>query len=321
MEDGRLSAERTLVRARLVGDPEVLRLAFLARKNTSDWASRWDALLLEWATTSPTIQASVQAGHMARLRSHIDTVLREQALELEQWERREGERRQFEEEQQRHTALRDEAARRELRLAVERCLSGNHRYVEVLLLKRRQLTYPDEYGDPCEEEWLRALDDFIRAKMGSLTDVADALSGGRILTVRGHILDFLRTHPPAGHSTIDADPFQLVRDATQFERACLAVLESCGFCGTGVGGPGDQGADVIATRRGLRVVVQCKWHGRPVGNTAVQEVAGARGYHRCAIGIVVGRSGFTKAARALAHQLDIHLVDARELRIFLNDIA
>ena len=58
--------------------------------------------------------------------------------------------------------------------------------------------------------------------------------------------------------------------------------------------------DVIAEKAGLRLIVQCKRYGRPVGNAAVQEVAAATLHWSGDMAAVVSNAGFTPAARKLA---------------------
>ena len=56
---------------------------------------------------------------------------------------------------------------------------------------------------------------------------------------------------------------------------------------------GDQGADIIADKDGMRLIVQCKLLGRPVGNKAVQEAHSAQ-------------DAFRRAARGRRHQCGFH---------------
>ena len=63
---------------------------------------------------------------------------------------------------------------------------------------------------------------------------------------------------------------------------------------------GDQGADLIADTGGRRVVIQCKFHSKPVGNKAVQEAHAAVGYHAGDHAAVVSNASFTRSAKQLA---------------------
>ena len=76
---------------------------------------------------------------------------------------------------------------------------------------------------------------------------------------------------------------------------------------------GDQGADIVATRDGRTLVVQCKHHAKPVGNKAVQEVAAAIRHYNAEAGVVVATNGFTRAAEQLAATNGITLLGHDDL--------
>lgn len=72
---------------------------------------------------------------------------------------------------------------------------------------------------------------------------------------------------------------------------------------------GDYGADIIATKRGRRYAIQCKYYSRPVGLKAVQEVVAAKRHYRCSRAMVVTNNTYTKPARVLAEENDVMLVE------------
>lgn len=98
-------------------------------------------------------------------------------------------------------------------------------------------------------------------------------------------------------------------DGTAFERFVAALLRRMGFRVEHIGGPGDQGADVLAERHGERVAVQAKRYASDASldNSAVQQVIAARGVHRCSRAIVVTTARFGRGAReaALANQVEL----------------
>ena len=84
---------------------------------------------------------------------------------------------------------------------------------------------------------------------------------------------------------------------------------------------GDQGADLIADMGGCRVVIQCKFYSRPVGNKAVQEAHAAIGFHAGDCAAVVSNASFTRAAKQLADAngvLLLHHDQLADLRQLLN---
>ena len=76
---------------------------------------------------------------------------------------------------------------------------------------------------------------------------------------------------------------------------------------------GDQGADLLFSHSGVRVVVHCKRYVKSVGNKAVQEAHAARGFYNCDRALVVTSSTFTSSARALADALDVALVAGSDI--------
>ena len=71
----------------------------------------------------------------------------------------------------------------------------------------------------------------------------------------------------------------------------------------------DMGVDDIARRRGKTYAVQCKYYSGKVGNYAVQEVFAGKSYYECDRAIVMTNSTFTPAAKALAENTDVILME------------
>jgi restriction system protein len=102
-------------------------------------------------------------------------------------------------------------------------------------------------------------------------------------------------------------------DPYEFERWTATILNQHGWTAQSTKGSGDQGSDVIAERDGHRCVIQCKLYRSPVGNKAVQEVDAAKRYFDGHSAVVVGKSGYTRAAKQLAEKNSVLLIDASEL--------
>ncbi|MBI5017567.1 MAG: restriction endonuclease [Deltaproteobacteria bacterium] len=172
-------------------------------------------------------------------------------------------------------------------------------YLKALQLKRSQLIYVDDYGDVVYEEWERELGSFIERKL------PDSLRH-----VPPERLDRLVASAPARGEPSDeaADP-----DPLAFEARVARAFVEAGWQARTTRRSGDQGADVVAERGELRVVVQCKRQGQPVGNGAVQEAVAARHFYRADLAIVVATSSFTRSARQLADSAGVDLVHAHDL--------
>ena len=109
----------------------------------------------------------------------------------------------------------------------------------------------------------------------------------------------------------------------EFERCCADYLALKGWRARRTGGSGDQGVDVLAEKNNIRLVLQCKKYGKPVGNRAVQEAFAAKAHARADAAAVVSTQGFTRSAHELAAAtgvLLLHFTDLRTIDEQLTDL-
>jgi len=76
---------------------------------------------------------------------------------------------------------------------------------------------------------------------------------------------------------------------------------------------GDQGADLVLSGKGERIVVQAKRWSKRVGNKAVQEVVASRPVYQCDRAMVVSNQEFTSSAVELAQANQVELWGRRKL--------
>jgi superfamily II DNA or RNA helicase len=89
-----------------------------------------------------------------------------------------------------------------------------------------------------------------------------------------------------------------------FERAVCRLLICEGYENVRlVGGTGDKGADVVATRNGKRFVYQVKHWAKPIGSAVVDETLRALRFYNADIPVIVSLSGFDTAARERQQEL------------------
>lgn len=109
-----------------------------------------------------------------------------------------------------------------------------------------------------------------------------------------------------------------------FELDAAEILEQIGFEVRRVGGSGDQGADLIATKAGLSYAIQCKDYAVPVGNAAVQQALAAKAYYQTDYAVVCVPNGFTKSAKSLGTSAGVLLIkpslleDIEKLRVMVD---
>lgn len=102
-------------------------------------------------------------------------------------------------------------------------------------------------------------------------------------------------------------------DGIQFEYYLKELYLSRGYAVEVTRASGDYGADLLLKKDGKKIVVQAKRYSKDVGIKAVQEVMGAKSYYKAEEAWVVSNSYFTKAARELARNGNVILVNRDEL--------
>ena len=83
---------------------------------------------------------------------------------------------------------------------------------------------------------------------------------------------------------------------------------------------GDQGGDIIASKDGVKHVIQTKHYNGSVPNKAVQEVVAAKKYYSCEGAIVVTTGEYTRSAMELARVNSVELWDRSVLKNKIDDI-
>ncbi len=204
--------------------------------------------------------------------------------------------------------------RRALLLGVARRVTRDH--ARLLSVKRNQLVAHDGYGNYRLQPWIDHVDYFIGAvilrearrrglKIDGVTKGTAPWS--RIRKV------LLRTLQDEGDSASDAVVNADVVSGQHYEALCCTLLQGRGWKVETTPMTGDQGADLIAEAHGRRVVIQCKFHAKPIGNKAVQEAFAAVGFHGGDAAVVVSNASFTRSARQLAEANGVFLLHHEQL--------
>lgn len=104
-----------------------------------------------------------------------------------------------------------------------------------------------------------------------------------------------------------------------FERAVCRLLICEGYENVRlVGGTGDKGADVVATRNGKRFVYQIKHWAKPIGSAVVDETLRALRFYNAQVPVIVSLSGFDTTARGrqrdlMANRIPLQLLGPADL--------
>lgn len=106
-----------------------------------------------------------------------------------------------------------------------------------------------------------------------------------------------------------------------YEHQVAKKLSRIGYHGVKVTkATGDFGADVIATKRGVKYAIQCKHYTGKVGVNAVQQALSGKEYYKCNKAMVITNSTFTPAAVKLAKSTGVILMEKFKADTFIDEM-
>lgn len=105
----------------------------------------------------------------------------------------------------------------------------------------------------------------------------------------------------------------------EFESFVGELLKSLGYSGVQITkSSGDQGADVIASKDGIKYAIQCKNYSSPLNNKPIQEVTTGKAVYGCDVGVVLTNSTFNQNAVEAANATGTLLWDRQILQEMLS---
>ncbi|TPN39350.1 restriction endonuclease [Mesorhizobium sp. B2-3-3] len=178
-------------------------------------------------------------------------------------------------------------------------------HMDALVLRYRQIVAKNPYGGVDLKPWRKELDRF-RTTAGIWGKLHLIAVFDRELTARVKDLVATSEAAPATKDFTSTDPYE-------YERWCAQLLRAQGWDASATQASGDQGVDVIATKGGHKVAIQCKLHMNAVGNKAIQEIHAAAAFVDASHAVVVAPGEYTRAARQLAGKVGVLLLHHSQL--------
>jgi len=224
-------------------------------------------------------------------------------------------------------------------------ISFIEQYIEQLTIKEEQLIYKDDYGDYIFDEWFNERDRFVEKKMSqiliNMSSEANNIFDSTISlddykkSYRNDIRKYIKEDIIRAIGSIIDDSISNYReqimendysldyntdDPILFEKSVAKNFEVYGWTTNETKKTGDQGADVIAEKDNIKVIVQCKLYSQAIGNKAVQEVFSAKSYYKGDLALVVSNANYTKSAHQLADSNGVILLHYSVLSRFLEKL-
>ena len=204
-------------------------------------------------------------------------------------------------------------AARVRRAVARKVAAAIRQHLPALVRRREQLVTKDAYGKLRLEDWAKEIEYFIEEHIKPILtgqEEYEAFMRERSLiasAIAAKVEQEREVHPAFLTFSDDMTP-------DEFETYCAEELRRAGWDARVTMRSRDQGVDVVAEKRGVRVVLQCKLYSRAVGNKAVQEAAAGRAHEQADYEIVVSNSRYTHDAEQLASTNGILLIHYRDLR-------
>lgn len=188
-----------------------------------------------------------------------------------------------------------------------------------LQIQYAQKTLPDRYGTISYDAWSKEVAFFASTRLMPILDNRGLSKYWKSIASRAvTLINQLAREPlpiSAVQDTYVSDPsiYDPRMDPFDYEQYCALLLRADGWEAHATQKSGDQGADVIATKEGCKIVVQCKLYSKSVGNDAVQQAFTARTHTGSAAAIVATNSTFTKAAYEASATTGVFLIHHAQL--------
>lgn len=212
----------------------------------------------------------------------------------------------------------------QVKKALQICFHEIETYSTKLYIKRDQLIYQDDYGTIIYDKWFIEKQKFIKSRIEPLLHNNNLLFYYPYIekSIQDKITEVACKQPIAYQYDInritDSDVYHPNMNPIDYEILCAKKLREIGWEAHASGG---QGADVEATKNGIKLVLQCKLYTKSVGKGAVQQINTAKTFYHADYAIVVSNSNFTIEARQIASSTNTILLHHDELQSYAMSLV
>jgi restriction system protein len=219
-----------------------------------------------------------------------------------------AEQAQLEEEQKNAQAQLDEQAKQVRRIMADII----KKHVQELSTRQQQLVIVEAYGlkntKKWEEEKQHFIDQVMKPALAGVYNLSGETQISVSLVIDAAIKNFQEEHP-----TLAGSDYSEECSGVEYEQYCARLLTEAGWEARTTKTTGDQGGDIIATKDGTTIIIQCKKYSVPVGNAAVQQVHAALSFYKANKAAVVSNAIYTPSAKQLAGTTGVLLLHHNDL--------
>lgn len=196
-----------------------------------------------------------------------------------------------------------------------------------LQIARTQKLTTDQYGTLQTAAWIKEINYFMETRIEGIINSGvnnqnfrQKLRSNAINLIADVAADPLPVN--TGNAAYVSNPsvFDIRMSPFDYEQHCALILSNAGWDAHATQKSGDQGADVIARKGNVRIVVQCKLYSGTVGNDAVQQAFAAQNFQGANGAIVATNSTFSQSARQVAATTGVILVHHTQLPTAAQEI-
>jgi restriction system protein len=212
--------------------------------------------------------------------------------------------------------------RKQLQVVYDKLTVAISVHENALISYFNQSRTPDQFGNIDDSKWRRHIEKFLETKVADDVDDfrvwRDSELGCQAAAMVSRKTEELvkrqiQTMPLGKIDAADLTP-------QEYEKFCAEFFSESGWNVKMTPATRDGGADFVADKNGVRLIVQCKRYAQPVGNKAVQEANSALKLYHGNCACVVAPMGFTKQAQTEALCHGIHLLHHLELSNFAEKL-
>ncbi|VVO08136.1 hypothetical protein PS710_03223 [Pseudomonas fluorescens] len=202
---------------------------------------------------------------------------------------------------------------------VTRLVDGCKEQKHALYERRRRLIKKDIYGFVNLSDWEKEKIEFSQKLLEVRGDgIIEGVMGFCFISIlANNVIDSCIDGADIGFDDDSIDECNIIATSYSkgigYESECIASFQEGGWLAMETSQTGDRGADIIATKRGFRIVAQCKNWSSKIDTSAIQEISTAKLYYEADFAVLICETTPTKQAKEMSEKLKILIINKTDI--------